>query len=321
MNLLRFTYLFTPAFLLVCKAMEQLILWFNIMGFTLLFASLGAAYVIYGRKKPGWLFHYLLYLAVYAFFTIFNTYGFFSQVYLPPMSPFFNYLAMYITFGIALILLIVVPRFIFSLFSSKQSLKQKIFTFGIAGLFLIMMIIAILYPEWYLNSAGAGLMNGYLGFVTLYGIIRIRRSGEQVDYGVVIPFLYLSCIFYFIVVVQSIILPLVSTPLQNEHISLFTAGLICFLWGAITLIYMIIKNYSHVSPGTAVLTEDYASRYGITPREKEIIILLLQGKSNKEISETLFVSHRTVEAHIYNIYRKCSVKNKLELSHHIASNS
>ena len=107
---------------------------------------------------------------------------------------------------------------------------------------------------------------------------------------------------------------MVTAPMQELHLSLFTAGLICFLWGLITLAYLIIKNYRQEIPGATVLTEDSATRFGFTPREKEIINLLLQGKSNKEISEELFVSPRTVEAHIYNIYRKCSVKNKLELA-------
>ncbi|MBL7006632.1 MAG: helix-turn-helix transcriptional regulator [Spirochaetia bacterium] len=83
--------------------------------------------------------------------------------------------------------------------------------------------------------------------------------------------------------------------------------------------YLIVKNYHQESPGSAVLTEEYASRFGITPREKEIIFLLLSGKSNKEIGEKLFVSHRTVETHVYNIYRKCSVKNKLELARQISA--
>ncbi len=48
--------------------MEQLILWFNMMAFTLMFGSFGATYVVYGRYRVRWLRSYLLYLASYAFF-------------------------------------------------------------------------------------------------------------------------------------------------------------------------------------------------------------------------------------------------------------
>ncbi len=50
-----------------------------------------------------------------------------------------------------------------------------------------------------------------------------------------------------------------------------------------------------------------------TEREKQIVSLLLEGKSNKEISEALDVSERTVKAHLGNAYRKLGVTNRLEL--------
>lgn len=298
--------------------MQQLILWFNILGFTFLFASLGATYVVYSRFKPGWLSSYLLYIAFYAFFTIFNTYDFFSQVYLPPMSASFDTAAIFVTYITAVILLIIVPVFIFSLFDTPRTLRNNIFIISMVGLTIAIMIIALIHPDLGINRMGSIFMNGYLGLISLYGLIRLQKSNDTKRYGVVIPFLYISVIFYFIVVLQSIILPLLTDSLQEFHISLFTAGLICFLWGTITLAYLIIKNYSQEQLGPATLTEEIAARLGLTPREKEIINLLLLGKSNKEIGEKLFVSIRTVEAHIYNIYRKCSVKNKLELARKIS---
>jgi LuxR family maltose regulon positive regulatory protein len=43
-------------------------------------------------------------------------------------------------------------------------------------------------------------------------------------------------------------------------------------------------------------------------RENEVIELLLQGKSNKQIAQTLVVSARTVEYHLKNVYKKTSSK-------------
>lgn len=54
-------------------------------------------------------------------------------------------------------------------------------------------------------------------------------------------------------------------------------------------------------------------KYGVTAREGEIIRLLLEGKGNKEITETLFISDHTVKNHIHNIYRKLGIKNRLQL--------
>jgi DNA-binding CsgD family transcriptional regulator len=51
----------------------------------------------------------------------------------------------------------------------------------------------------------------------------------------------------------------------------------------------------------------------ISAREQEIVNLLLKGKSNKEIEDTLFISLSTVKTHVYNIYKKLKVKNRVEL--------
>ena len=50
----------------------------------------------------------------------------------------------------------------------------------------------------------------------------------------------------------------------------------------------------------------------ISKREKEIIFLLLKGKSSKQIEDELFISYGTVRNHVYNIYKKLKVKNRVE---------
>lgn len=52
----------------------------------------------------------------------------------------------------------------------------------------------------------------------------------------------------------------------------------------------------------------------ITKREKEILTLLLAGKGNKEIADTLDISKRTAEVHRFNLMKKLKVKNLMELS-------
>jgi DNA-binding CsgD family transcriptional regulator len=51
----------------------------------------------------------------------------------------------------------------------------------------------------------------------------------------------------------------------------------------------------------------------LSKREKEVLNLLLQGKSNKMIAASLRVSVRTVEFHLGNIYAKFQVKSRVEL--------
>jgi DNA-binding NarL/FixJ family response regulator len=51
----------------------------------------------------------------------------------------------------------------------------------------------------------------------------------------------------------------------------------------------------------------------LTPREKEVLKLLAEGNSVKEIACTLNLSVKTVEAHKFNLMRKLDIHNKAQL--------
>ena len=50
----------------------------------------------------------------------------------------------------------------------------------------------------------------------------------------------------------------------------------------------------------------------LTEREREVLRLLAQGSSNKDIAQKLYLSVRTVEGHLANIYGKLQVKSRTE---------
>ncbi|MEJ2766060.1 LuxR C-terminal-related transcriptional regulator [Photobacterium sp. MCCC 1A19761] len=50
----------------------------------------------------------------------------------------------------------------------------------------------------------------------------------------------------------------------------------------------------------------------LTNREKEIMQLLVLGASNTQIAERLFVSENTVKTHLYNVFKKINVKNRMQ---------
>ena len=55
-------------------------------------------------------------------------------------------------------------------------------------------------------------------------------------------------------------------------------------------------------------------QYGLSEREIEIAILLVNGKSYQEIGDTLYISLNTVRTHVSNMYRKLGIDNKKLLS-------
>ena len=56
-----------------------------------------------------------------------------------------------------------------------------------------------------------------------------------------------------------------------------------------------------------------AEKYGLTPREKDVFILLAEGKSAKEIAEELFISDGTVRVHTHNLYQKLGISKRSQI--------
>ncbi|MFY0674583.1 MAG: response regulator transcription factor [Bacteroidia bacterium] len=61
--------------------------------------------------------------------------------------------------------------------------------------------------------------------------------------------------------------------------------------------------------GAKVILQNQELDTSLTERETEILKLVAQGYSNKEIGDTLFISHRTVDTHRTNLMRKLDAKN------------
>ena len=48
----------------------------------------------------------------------------------------------------------------------------------------------------------------------------------------------------------------------------------------------------------------------LTNREMEVLTMVLQGASNREIADRSSISERTVKTHLYRVYRKLNVKSR-----------
>ncbi|MBD3917526.1 response regulator transcription factor [Paenibacillus sp. PR3] len=53
---------------------------------------------------------------------------------------------------------------------------------------------------------------------------------------------------------------------------------------------------------------------GLTDREKEVLLLIADGMSNKEIAEELHISVKTVKTHVSNLLMKCELEDRTQLA-------
>ncbi len=86
-------------------------------------------------------------------------------------------------------------------------------------------------------------------------------------------------------------------------------GLMIYLWHRSRMKHLFLRLKSESE------MERLFGKYNVSARERDVIDLILKGKSNKEIEEALFISIKTVKSHVYSVFRKFGVKNRLELIH------
>ncbi|MBE6835166.1 MAG: helix-turn-helix transcriptional regulator [Ruminococcaceae bacterium] len=58
---------------------------------------------------------------------------------------------------------------------------------------------------------------------------------------------------------------------------------------------------------------DRFGKYNLTPRQKEIAILLLAAKTRRQIAGELGVSESTVKNHTSELYKKLGINSRIEL--------
>jgi DNA-binding CsgD family transcriptional regulator len=75
---------------------------------------------------------------------------------------------------------------------------------------------------------------------------------------------------------------------------------------------VVIKEIRVLEGGSFVLDVERLKGLGITPREHEILGLIAEGLSNREIGERLFVSENTVKTHSSRVFDKLGVNRRVQ---------
>ncbi len=179
----------------------------------------------------------------------------------------------------------------------------------------------LLLPRWAFTGVALNLL---LFALVLYGLVLIAANlskiGERALRRALTLFFVLSLAFF----------PLMYADAAMAYLPAL-AGF-GFLEGVAQPLYFLLLNALTIAFGLRYLnrpayeqegrfTDHFVSAFQVTAREQEIIRLLLEGTGVKEIGQRLFISPKTVENHIYNIYQKLGVKSRVQLYRLIRANA
>lgn len=202
-------------------------------------------------------------------------------------------------------------------FSFFITAMLSILLFGIY-VFRIEEINAVVIQEVRGNIyLGFGLMSLlFEGFIVTFLLLNsiIERISEKR--------VFLSKLYFIIGIVS--VLKAVVLYFSQDYILLGLYFILIYFSATMPIIFLLKKNIEYFSKYESkqiLPPAELFSEFNITPREQEIILEICKGKTNKEISETLFITLQTVKDHTHNIYQKTEVKNRVQLSQLFSGNS
>ncbi len=219
------------------------------------------------------------------------------------------------------------PVFIHEFLSYRPEAKRRYALGLLACIPLISTFFYFIFNKYYLISIGSLA----LLLSVLYTLILVYCRLKDLDAGkkrIVKAFTLLSVIF----------LPYLSLDIVIERIpgigpafpyGILSLPLFYAIWNLIS-IYFGYREFARIlDSGTEAQSDGdltgeesidaFCRRFSVTSREKEVIRLLVKGYSYNKISEELTISLSTTKSHIYNIYQKSGVGNKIELLYLIKS--
>ncbi|MBU1099563.1 MAG: helix-turn-helix transcriptional regulator [Bacteroidetes bacterium] len=112
---------------------------------------------------------------------------------------------------------------------------------------------------------------------------------------------YLLFIFFSIFKTKFEIVPLLIR---------FYLNIVLVWWFTIYCVKTIVPLPSPISSELIIIIQE---KFDLSKREQEVLHLILQGKNNKEIEDSLFISSSTVRNHVSAIYKKIGVKHRGQL--------
>lgn len=150
------------------------------------------------------------------------------------------------------------------------------------------------------------LLNSSFAYLFLFSFLNIRKLGNKQLRKAIIIIAIISAIFF-------------PFMLPYRELSTFFVACYFIILNSFSIIFAfsILNQPAYYENG---ITEYCLKKFGITDREKDVIELILGGSSINSISDALFISTKTVQNHTTSIYRKCEVKNRVQLVNLIKTN-
>jgi DNA-binding CsgD family transcriptional regulator len=216
--------------------------------------------------------------------------------------------------------MVFLPRFLHSLIARPYGKLKKLLFPGIA-----LIQATIIFFSGFFELEETLLIFFSLPFISvfLYCLVFISTSigkmGNRILKNGIIIFFILSLLYFPLNIIE-MIRDRYSSIHISHHFEMFTLPLYFFALNLFSIIFAVLFFNQPAYMDKGKVTEYFQSSYNISKRESEIIEYIVSGLKNESIADKLFISSKTVNNHIYNIFQKTGVKNRVQLVNLLITN-
>jgi len=149
-------------------------------------------------------------------------------------------------------------------------------------------------------------------FALVLGYVLYRRVWRTDKQNFVLGLLLFATVGYGETLISIIFLLRHPVSLRATERDFLFSSIPYALYGLFILFHF-LRYYVSPPVMTEGPSEVFLAKYAITEREREIMLKVIQGKSNADIASELVISLATVKTHLHNIYTKTGVDSRYDL--------
>jgi DNA-binding CsgD family transcriptional regulator len=213
------------------------------------------------------------------------------------------------------------PSFFHALAGRTVGRGARAVYYAVDAVVVAAAVVNVAAPRWLPATwALSGILFAMIAYGIIFIAVHLGGIGDRLLRRAIVIFLSLSAVFFPLMLVDSLmeLVPFLHGLAFMENLA---QPLYFFVLNCLTVVLGLRWLDRPAYAERDGLTEYFLTAFGISPRESEIIGLLLEGAGTKVIGQKLFISSKTAENHVYNIYQKLKVRNRVQLFQLIRTNS
>lgn len=303
------------------NVLSYIFLIFYVLSYFIGFSSCILTFAYYRLERVMWLKYYLFLLALLSllFFAITLKMHVLISVPLFIYSTIFSSLILFFMVFLVSFMIYIIPNFLFSFLKIEWTLKKNaLFISASMIYFLLGVLYIILGSKFYILFVALF----YIFIIVIFLIVfkYYKNIADKTAKIILKLFMLTSSIVMSLGLIYIIHSDEIEKALSLNIITDIIFILLYFWFNSLMTSYFLwyfisTLKVSSIKDENAIIYIENLERSSVkilTKREKEISNLLLEGKSNKEVSHLLDISLNTVNNHVANIYEKLDVKNRVE---------